>query len=77
MLSSDFVKLVLVASVIAIPVAWYAMYKWLQDFAYRTSIAWWIFPLAMVLGLLIALISVSFKAISAANTNPVKSLRTE
>jgi putative ABC transport system permease protein len=53
------------------------MHKWLQDFAYRTSIAWWIFPLAMVLGLLIALLSVSFKAISAANTNPVKSLRTE
>jgi putative ABC transport system permease protein len=77
MLSSDFIKLVLLASVIAIPVAWYAMNKWLQDFAYRTTIAWWIFPLAMILGMLIALVSVSFKAIAAANTNPVKSLRTE
>lgn len=77
MLSADFVKLVTIAAVIAFPVAWYAMHKWLQDFAYRTSIAWWIFPLALLLGLLIALLSVSFKAVAAANTNPVKSLRTE
>lgn len=77
MLSADFVKLVALASVIAFPVAWYAMHRWLQDFAYRTSIAWWIFPMAMFIGILIALLSVSFKALAAANANPVKSLRTE
>lgn len=77
MLSADFVKLVAIAAVIAFPVAWYAMHKWLQDFAYRTNIAWWIFPMALLLGLCIALLSVSFKAIAAANTNPVRSLRSE
>jgi putative ABC transport system permease protein len=77
MLSTDFVKLVAIASVIAFPVAWYAMDKWLQDFAYRTSIQWWVFVLAAVIGLGIALLTVSYQAIKAALANPVKSLRTE
>jgi len=63
--------------VIAIPVAWFAMNKWLQDFAYRISIKWWMFALAGFLALLIALFTVSFQAIKAAIANPVKSLRTE
>jgi len=77
MLSKDFLKLVLVSFVIAVPVAWWAMYKWLQDFAYRISIGWWIFLLAGVVAIMIALITVSFQAIKAAMANPVKSLRTE
>jgi putative ABC transport system permease protein len=77
MLSADFVKLVAIASVIAFPVAWYAMHRWLQDFAYRTTISWWVFVLAAAIGLGIALLTVSFQAIKAALTNPVKSLRTE
>jgi putative ABC transport system permease protein len=77
LLSKDFVKLVLIAIVIALPVAWYTMNKWLQDFAYRVSIEWWVFVLAAVLAILIALLTVSFQAIKAALANPVKSLRTE
>lgn len=77
MLSKDFVKLVLIASVIAFPVAWFAMNKWLQDFAYRINIGWWVFVVAGLSAILIALITVSFQAIKAALTNPVKSLRTE
>ncbi|MBC8110004.1 MAG: FtsX-like permease family protein, partial [Verrucomicrobia bacterium] len=77
LLSKDFLKLVLIAFVIAVPVAWYAMHQWLQDFAYRIDISWWIFALAGVLALLIALLTVSFQAIRAALANPVKSLRTE
>ena len=77
MLSKDFLKLVLISFVIAVPVAWWAMYKWLQDFAYRISIGWWIFLLAGVIAIMIALITVSFQAIKAAMANPVKSLRTE
>jgi putative ABC transport system permease protein len=77
LLSKDFLKLVLIAFVIAVPVAWYAMHRWLQDFAYRIDISWWIFALAGVLALLIALLTVSFQAIKAALANPVKSLRTE
>ena len=77
MLSKDFLKLVIVAAVIAFPVAWWAMNNWLQDFAYRTSIQWWIFAVAGIAALLIALCTVSFQAIKAALANPVKSLRTE
>lgn len=77
MLSMDFLKLVLIASVIAFPFAWYGMNSWLQDFAYRISISWWIFVVAGIVALLIALITVSFQAIRAALMNPVKSLRTE
>jgi putative ABC transport system permease protein len=77
MLSKDFLKLVLIATIIAFPVAWWAMTKWLQDFAYRIPIGWWIFFLAGGLALLIALFTVSFQAIKAALMNPVKSLRSE
>ena len=77
MLSKDFAKLVLIASVIAFPVAWWAMNKWLQSFAYRINISWWVFVIAGVSAILIALITVSFQAIKAAIANPVKSLRTE
>ena len=77
MLSKDFMKLVAIYFVIAAPTAWYFMNKWLQDFAYRINISWWIFVAAGLAALLIALVTVSFQAIRAAITNPVKSLRTE
>lgn len=77
LLSKDFLKLVIIASIIAIPVAWYVMHTWLQDFAYRINISWWIFAVAGATALLIALITVSFQAIKAAIANPVKSIRTE
>lgn len=77
LLSKDFLKLVLIALVIAAPVAWYFMHEWLSDFAYRISIGWWVFVVSGVLAILIALITISFQAIKAAIANPVKSLRTE
>jgi putative ABC transport system permease protein len=77
MLSKEFVKLVVVSCVFAFPLAWWAMNKWLQDFAYRVNISWWVFVVAAVVALLIALFTVSFQAIKAAIANPVKSLRTE
>ncbi len=77
MLSADFLKLVMIATVIAIPLGWILMNRWLQDFAYRVNMEWWIFALAGFTALLIALITVSFQAIKAAIANPVKSLRTE
>lgn len=77
MLSGDFIKLVLIASLIAFPVAWWSMNKWLQSFAYRIDISWWVFVIAGVLAILVTLITISFRAIRAAMTNPVKSLRTE
>jgi putative ABC transport system permease protein len=77
MLSKEFLKLVFIASCISIPVAWWAMNKWLQSFAYRVNISWWVFVIAGFTALLIALITVSFQAIKAAIANPVKSLRTE
>jgi putative ABC transport system permease protein len=77
LLSKDFVKLVLIAFVVAAPVAWWGMNKWLQDFTYRVNINWWVFALAGVAALMIALLTVSFQAIKAAIANPVKSLRTE
>jgi len=76
-LSKDFVKLVLVANVIAWPVAWYAMNRWLQDFAYRIDIGWWVFTLAAGLALVIALLTVSTQAIRAALANPVEALKYE
>jgi putative ABC transport system permease protein len=77
MLSKDFMLLVVIASALAIPLSWWAMNRWLQDFAYRINIGWWIFLAAGVIALLIALITVSSQAIKAALANPVKSLRTE
>ena len=77
LLSKDFFKLVLIAIVIASPLAWYAMNRWLQDFAYKVDIEWWVFALAGTLAVGIALLTVSFQSVKAALTNPVKSLRTE
>jgi putative ABC transport system permease protein len=77
LLSLDFVKLVVVSIIIATPVAWYAMNKWLEDYSYRINIGWGIFVLAGILAIVIALITVSFQSIKAAISNPVKSLRTE
>jgi len=77
LLSKDFLKLVLIAIVIATPLAWWAMSKWLQEFSYRITISWWMFALAGFIAVLIALFTVSFQAIRAAIANPVKSLRTE
>ena len=77
LLSKDFLKLVFVAIVIASPLAWYIMNKWLQDFAYRVDISWWVFAVAGAGAVLIAFITIGFQAIRAATVNPVKSLRTE
>jgi putative ABC transport system permease protein len=77
LLSKDFLKLVLVAFVIAAPIAWLAMHQWLQNFAYRIEINWWVFALAGILAVSVALLTVSFQAIKAAIANPVKSLRNE
>jgi putative ABC transport system permease protein len=77
LLSKEFLKLVVVAVLIASPIAWYAMNKWLQDFAYRINIEWWVFVLSGGLAVFIAFITVSFQSIKAAIANPVKSLRSE
>ncbi|SEI82177.1 putative ABC transport system permease protein [Dyadobacter koreensis] len=77
LLSMDFVKLVLVAFIIAVPLAWFAMNKWLEDYAYRIDIPVWVFGMTGVLAVAIALITVSFQSIKAALKNPVKSLRSE
>ncbi|MPR34819.1 ABC transporter permease [Salmonirosea aquatica] len=77
LLSKDFLKLVAIAIVIASPIAWYAMHFWLQDFAYKIDIGWWVFALAGVLAVGIALLTVSFQSVKAAVANPVKSLRSE
>ena len=77
MLSFDFLRLVLFSILIATPLTWLAMYGWLQSYAYRTPIQWWIFGVAGLIALLIALLTVSFQAIKAALTNPVNSLRSE
>ena len=77
LLSKDFLKPVLVAILIASPIAWYFMNHWLQNFAYRINISWWVFVVAAILALLIAILTVSFRAIKAAIADPVKSLRTE
>jgi len=77
LLSKEFLKLVIVSSVISFPVAWWLMHNWLQSYAYRTQINWWVFILAASLALCIAVFTISFQAIKAALANPVKSLRTE
>ncbi len=76
-LSSDFLKLVLVAILISLPIGWFAMNKWLEDFSYRIEIGWWVFALATLLAVAIAILTVSYQSIKAAIANPVKSLRTE
>jgi len=77
LLSKDFIVLVLVAFVIAIPVTWWIMHNWLQDFAYRINIQLWVFAVAGFLAVMIALLTISFQALKVALANPVKSLRTE
>jgi putative ABC transport system permease protein len=77
MLSKDFLLLVIISLVIAGPIAWYAMNKWLQDYAYQAHLSWTLIPLAGTGALLIALMTISFQAIKAALANPVKSLRSE
>ncbi|GAB3926968.1 ABC transporter permease [Mucilaginibacter myungsuensis] len=77
LLSTDFVKMVVIASVLAFPVAWWAMDKWLQDFAYRIDITWWVFAVGASAALIIALITVGIEAVRSAVVNPVKSLRSE
>jgi len=76
-ISKEFLKPVFVAALIACPVAWYGMHKWLENFAYRVTIEWWVFVVAGMVALLIALLTVSTQAIKAATANPVKALRTE
>ena len=77
MLSKDFLKLVGISMVIAFPVAWWGMNRWLQDFAYRTNISWWVFAIAALLAIIITIATVSVRAIKAAMANPVESLRSE
>ena len=77
LMSKEFLKLVVIAFVIAVPIAWYCMTKWLEGFSYKTPIGWTVFALAGVLALGIALITVSFESIKSAVSNPVDSLRSE
>ena len=77
LLSKDFLKLVLIALVLAIPIGWYIMNNWLQDFAYRVNVNWWVFGIAGILALLIALVTIGLQVLKAAVDNPVKSLRSE
>ena len=77
MLSKEFIKLVAIACLLSFPLAWWAMHKWLQDFAYKINISWWVIGVAGLTAIIIALITVSFQAIKAAIANPVESLRTE
>ena len=77
LLTKNFLKLILLSTIVAFPLAWWAMHLWLEDFAYRVNIGWWIFILSGASALLIALTTISFQAIKAAIANPIKSLRTE
>ena len=77
LLSADFIRLVIVAILLAAPIAWYIMHRWLQDFAYRIEIGWWVFILAGLLAVVIALVTISYQAARAAVANPVKALRSE
>lgn len=77
LLSKDFVKLILISLIISLPLGWYLMNSWLQDYAYRISISWWVFIVAGISAVIIALLTISYQAIRAASTSPIKSLRTE
>jgi putative ABC transport system permease protein len=77
LLNKDFVKWVGIAFVIAVPVAWFIMNKWLENYAYRVELSWWIFAIAGVIALFIALITVSWQSWRAATRNPVEALRYE
>ena len=77
LVSKDFLMLVGIAFLISVPITWWAMHEWLQDFAYRINIHWWVFALAGMIAILISVLTISFQAIKAAIANPVKSLKTE
>jgi putative ABC transport system permease protein len=77
MLNKDFIKWVAIAFIIACPLAWYAMHKWLQNFAYKTELSWWVFAAAGVIAMVIALVTVSWQSYRAATQKPVESLRYE
>ena len=77
LLSKDFIRLVLISAFIAFPIAWWSMNKWLEDFAYRISMQWWIFFISAMLAVIIAFLTVSMQAFKAATANPVNSLRAE
>jgi ABC-type antimicrobial peptide transport system permease subunit len=77
LLAKDFLVMVLVAFLISTPISWYFLDKWLQNFVYRTELSWWIFPLAGVVTLLIALLTVGIQTVRAALANPVRALRSE
>jgi putative ABC transport system permease protein len=77
MLAKDFLLLVVISIVVATPIAWYAMHTWLQNYAYRIGIGWWVFVLSGLLAILIAFFTISFQSIRAALANPVRSLRSE
>jgi ABC-type antimicrobial peptide transport system permease subunit len=77
LLSIDSLKLVALSCLVSFPLAWWVMHSWLQDYQYRITISWWIFPAAGILAVLIAIITISFQSVKAAIANPVKSLRTE
>jgi putative ABC transport system permease protein len=77
LLPRDSIKLVLIAILIALPIAWFAMNKWLQDYAYRITIGWWVFALAGFIAAIVAFATISIQSIKAALANPVKSLRSE
>jgi putative ABC transport system permease protein len=77
LLAKDFLKLVVIAALIAFPVAWWSMNKWLEGFAYRINIKWWVFTFSAMLALLIALATIGIQAFKAAIANPVNSLRSE
>jgi ABC-type antimicrobial peptide transport system permease subunit len=77
LLSKDFLKLVLLSFVVAAPVAWWAMYSWLKDYPYRVEIRWWVFAMAALLSMGIAVVTISYQAIKAGLANPARSLRSE
>jgi putative ABC transport system permease protein len=77
LLSGEFLKLITISSLLAFPVAWYAMHSWLQHYAYHITISWWVFVVAGAASILIALIAISFQTIRAAVVNPIHSLRSE
>jgi len=75
--SKDFLQLMLIAFLIAVPLGWFVMNSWLKDFAYRVAVSWWIFVLAGLASLLVAMLTVGYQAVKAATANPAKSLRSE
>jgi putative ABC transport system permease protein len=77
LISKDFIWLVLIAFVIAAPIGWWSMQQWLDNFAYRINIEWWVFALVALLAVFIAFLTVSIQALRAATANPIKNLRTE